>query len=913
MPQSACLHIQDSQASPIRVVEIPWITVRIGRAAYCEVRLSDQGVADEACRLQRRGGNWFLVPLGSKGAILVQDQAVESPRPLPFDAAFSIGSCCLTLRQSRSADPDWGMYQAPSAPERPKHNPAGTTRPSASLVEDGLAQLAAVTSPPLPKRPANSDLGSPGAANPWEARWKAAGARLRSTAEVPPKVTRTQPLPTGNRYPTAPLKEPELPTYRPVTPPAYVPPRGYAPPPSRAPGSQPASTRLERMAGFGDLPASPPQTVDLEPQDEFLGRAQPVSDKDHDEITSTPRAEQRSSDEPPKAALDGETPIADHGVICGDFEEVTSVILDFESSEPDTADVSTSVIADETHGSGECETRTEPEDAVNRLEPCTSEQDAQQEIGADQKPHESEMGGPAWITEPIHRIVADTAWTEPISFLESCSADAMAAPTTTSPWHPSDAQGLRRDEPSRIRTASLLDQEPPLLRNRRRGEGGEETKWPVNLGSRPAANSAGARVRSVPELPSAKEILASAPRRSLAQPLKPLARTDWDRAKPTEAREPEQWPVPLWLGWPPAALLVLLMGIASSLLSFWWAGDSSSAAVITQRLLARAGLADKEREQGRQRERSLPETVVPPEPSWWRTTPRHLSQWGVYLGRLGSGDEQAIEPQSLLDGAVRIAPINPMARLAQAQFKRKPGEPNALVQSLGLSRDAASLAWTAQTLRLAGKKASALKVYRKALEIACRADPPRAIDLAFDDDPNVRRYLLPGEAVAAPIVRELIIDGGWTFEAWSGAVPDDVIALLAASRVLHAQGGPEARTMLLRITERLRGIGDPERDAQPPIEHAAAAEAYALLSQWKDSEQEYRLAIEQTSDLTTRRSWWFNLASVAQHLDDETQRAAALEAAMEAPMSDDISRRALEFRRAVEPFGRLRSSGTKAN
>ena len=64
------------------------------------------------------------------------------------------------------------------------------------------------------------------------------------------------------------------------------------------------------------------------------------------------------------------------------------------------------------------------------------------------------------------------------------------------------------------------------------------------------------------------------------------------------------------------------------------------------------------------------------------------------------------------------------------------------------------------------------------------ADPHRAMDLAFDDNPNVRRYLLPGEAVAAPIVRELIIDGGWTYEAWSGAVPDDAIALLAAGRVL---------------------------------------------------------------------------------------------------------------------------------
>ena len=40
MPESTCLHIQDHETGPIRVVDIPWISVRIGRAAYCEVRLT---------------------------------------------------------------------------------------------------------------------------------------------------------------------------------------------------------------------------------------------------------------------------------------------------------------------------------------------------------------------------------------------------------------------------------------------------------------------------------------------------------------------------------------------------------------------------------------------------------------------------------------------------------------------------------------------------------------------------------------------------------------------------------------------------------------------------------------------------------------------------------------------------------
>ena len=67
MPESTCLHIQDHESGPIRVVDIPWISVRIGRAAFCEVRLTADDLADEACRLYRRGRAWHLVPVGARG------------------------------------------------------------------------------------------------------------------------------------------------------------------------------------------------------------------------------------------------------------------------------------------------------------------------------------------------------------------------------------------------------------------------------------------------------------------------------------------------------------------------------------------------------------------------------------------------------------------------------------------------------------------------------------------------------------------------------------------------------------------------------------------------------------------------------------------------------------------------------
>ena len=91
------------------------------------------------------------------------------------------------------------------------------------------------------------------------------------------------------------------------------------------------------------------------------------------------------------------------------------------------------------------------------------------------------------------------------------------------------------------------------------------------------------------------------------------------------------------------------------------------------------------------------------------------------------------------------------------------------------------------------------------------------------------------------------------------------------------------------------------------------AEAHALLSQWKEAEQQYRQAIDQIQDPTIRRSWWYNLASIASQLNDEAQRKVALDAALDVASSDDISRRALELQRASQPLLRLRSGGTRAN
>ncbi len=89
MPESTCLHIQDRESGPIRVVEMPWISVRIGRAAYCEVRLPEHDLADDvACWLNRRGKSWHLVPVATGSPVLLEGRPLMAPVCCPSTSPF---------------------------------------------------------------------------------------------------------------------------------------------------------------------------------------------------------------------------------------------------------------------------------------------------------------------------------------------------------------------------------------------------------------------------------------------------------------------------------------------------------------------------------------------------------------------------------------------------------------------------------------------------------------------------------------------------------------------------------------------------------------------------------------------------------------------------------------------------------
>src|SRR4029078_4474249 len=98
------------------------------------------------------------------------------------------------------------------------------------------------------------------------------------------------------------------------------------------------------------------------------------------------------------------------------------------------------------------------------------------------------------------------------------------------------------------------------------------------------------------------------------------------------------------------------------------------------------------------------------------------------------------------------------------------------------------------------------------------------------------------------------------------------VAMLTVARLLREQGKPEAQKLLEQILDEGREgpAGDAERGGA--IQLAMGAEAHALLSQWNEAEQRYRQAIDRIQDPTIRRSWWYNLASIARQLTDEAQR-----------------------------------------
>lgn len=836
MPESSCLHIQDSASGPIRVVDVPWPHVRVGRASFCEVRLNDPDLAGEVCRLRRRGGIWQIEPVVAD-SVQLDGRPVNGIRLLPFDTPIRIGHFCLTLHASKLAAPDWSAYPTQEPMQAPEPvGPSIAAEVPSARIDRG----------PRIEQPASALRER----QRWEDRWRAAGEKLRSAS--PPKTPRSsldanmssvrpapinidrpipQAVPRATRPEPAPLKEAALP---------------------RPPVAQPTPWRA--TSSSSSVPAG--QLLrDLETEPRPRVEATLIEAELTPPAADVPARQVDTVDEPVEPSVDAR----------------------ISAWNPSWFD-----------------RQTGPEEGVaTEVVPVVDEDPTRFTAG-------TEWVAPAECLETITTALEEQADPEPPGFTASTlDTEIQASPPKVEP------QSLEVVEPESRSTSRRRNRATSLAAESTGRSLPPPAEW----------SSTGASV----DLPSVEDVLAAhrpsartrgASERSAAKkrPVDRKPSRGPALATPSFAQGPECWEMPLWLGWPPLAFASLLMGVLGCAVSWSWTWEARSASIVANRLLG------KEAEFVNGRPIPLPEWVGPPSPSWWRSTPRHLTNWAVYLGRSSQASERGDEVHLLLDGALGASPIYAPARLAKARIVEASGGDS--TRGLALSRDPVSLTWAARKLLRAGRKEVAFPLYRQALQLAVRTELAPETHPKFADDPQARRYLLPGEEVVRWIVADLAADRSLKFAEWSSVLPVGTVAPLVAARLLRERSRQDAEASLDLILSRDETADSDGRANAVRI--AARAEAFALRAKWKDAERLYLDAIGRIDHEATRRSWWFNLADVELRLRNEAQRQEAIEEVLaSAPTTDEIARRAADLRRSsqipTEQASRIRGVGLKAN
>ena len=866
MTKSTCLHIQDRESGPIRVVELPWISVRIGRAAYCEVRLAGLDLPDEVCRLQRRGLTWRLLPTGGDCPIFMNSQRLGGVCALPFNVPFRAGPYCFTLHQDRSAQPDWHMYAGPAplredVVERP---PLAELEPDPITVPESLV-LPTVThcriaAPPLvtdtarlrrnsikppvtDKRPEPKHYGSPplDCYEQWDVRWKALNAKVSARAESRLKAPEfSRPVYRSDLEPV-PLREAHTPLIE--VPASADPIQELQPETIVSQPPVPAPTSLTETVELGQQLTESPAEFSLEepliaaPQTVYV----PVVDRVSDALDLIPAPQ---TDNP--TAVD-DVPVEQQPIIApqtagpltvGDVSDALDLIPAPRTVNPTAVD--------------------DNPDAPHIVVPQAADLLAEEDIPDAQQ----------------STAVPQTADLSPES------------PSVVSPV------GMLSDYQVENVQSEL---EPTTINQSFHQDDSEYEAQP--------SHAAPSLTKDV-EWPSARDILAAY---QTARPCQSPVNTRKTTTKkisrssllPTPEREPSHWAPPIILTGPVAIIFVLAAGLLGCSLSWSWAQDSYAAAIVTDRLLTSDLTL---------RRSPLPDSVQPPSGSWLTSTPSHLASWAVFLGYFRREEIQSPdETIALLERALAASPVNSQARLTQALLEPVDSTKSVPSRSVGLSRDVASLSCSARRLVVAGKKDEALALFGRALALAVPEKSSRHRVPRFIEDPGAPRYLLPGEESARAVIAEFISQNTWSFEEWSRVLPENPVVLIAAARLLRERGRGEVETILDRILKQTAIPLSPSEAG--PLELAACAEALAFRSRFKESHQLYRQAIDLIDDPTIRRSWWFNLADIAYRSDDDIERQAALRSASAVAFSDDITRRATDIQRTTL----VRSTGVKAN
>ena len=918
MPENAALHIQARDSDPVRVIDLHEASARIGRAAYCDIRLPDPEIGEEECRLRRRGDSWHLLPSErTTGCVWLDGRPIEGPSPLDFGMSFRVGSHRLTLVAS-DAEPVWSRAPAP---------------PSAPVVRHDLSGLAASAAPELPSKPLAARprpagrLSDEWQSRPdghdrwvhtleqtrkWETRFRAVGAKLRSEG-VGPAVTADAALPpiTAPRYssvtpPATPILDrvraarsrpmkPRQVAVQPSTTSARLDPAGVLSP--AAPAPAPVVPDIEVCAPDPIAPQSltrnslPPEPVARTPADS----AAACLDVSGRELAPTRTLITAFDDD--DFEIEIETPPAARPRILGATRRVSRE-RPVEAVGPDTEPSAPEPVACPLVPAPAVSAQlTAPEDVVSASRPgllrrwlfARAPQAKESEAAAEETveagapdtvpteqagelPERVEPGPLAGVGEPpplawgLHEpMVTDTYLGEAPDWSARAPFVAATDPVRAPEFAPTVGRGrvLESGEGQALPHAA---DDPAVV-------------WP------PEAAPVGEPRVSAREWPTVSDILAAQGGRGrVAARTSPVSRPVRMAARPlpTVAAEPGQWSLPLWLGWLPAAGLAAAVGVGGCFAGWVWARDSYNAGVVAS-LLGSSGI----------RPQPLPKGVAPGRPVWWATTANHLVEWAAFLDRTAAGPGPLQESRALLDHAVEASPLHASVRYALGHTL--PGEtgPPPLVRTLGETRDIATLAWEGRRLLAEGKKPAALRAFGAALDMAAHADLDRGGSPLFLDDSQARRYTLPTEALIGPVVRDMAEAAGWSYKDWAGIVPPRTAAPVVVARVLRERHSPDADAAL---DTALAGADQPPggEGPQAALVIAAQAEALALKGHWAEAEERYRSAIEMMPLDVVRRSWWMNVADVAARLHEETNRRTALDLAKSGDTHDEITQRAVK-------------------
>lgn len=864
MPATASLHIQAKESDPARVVVLAGGSVRIGRASYCEVRLPSPEVAEEECRLRRRGGSWHVFPVGSNGSVRLEGRPIDESQPIPFDVPFRVGGHELTLRLTgTSSEVAWegAIPSPPPVIERAISLEGLPIAPAPVLLP------AHATADPRSRMSSHERrLRAQLETRRWESRWRSFGEKLgNSTAPVAPapasvghsKTPMPNPSLRAQGQPRAPVSRVRHVAPRPIEPVAFplpetVPVRPFL-----------AVTPRADSSALAPLPppvASANVAIDLDSThisapiwdrgegEKRHGVARQVLAKFAPPANLDPvieaREDERDAARGPTLVLGAARKIGRHrGVLEPSQGNIT---VDDEARDPALVEVA-SIRATETFLDRTEVELLEPEPPLDPFALSPLEDASPRET--DPIPHvparDAQEIGPRLQHDPV-----SWSYHDPIVTDTSVSDSAFHAPQFGGSR---DSKTGRDDAPIQADAHATFPKQRVSAR-----------EWPTVV-----------------------DILAARAAQPLRSATVRAAKNDSGRLPaPTVARAPASWSVPFALGFFPALMVVTAIGVIASLASWGWVIDAYSAGLVAARLAP-----------GSSHAKPLPEWVTPNPSTWWRTTAAHLVEWSAYLDR-GANDAAAIEEvRRLLDHALQTSPLERSARFALAH--PLDGETNPpLARVLAQPRDVVALTWSGRRLFEEGKQEAARAAYASALEMAAHADLERTFELVFLDDPRVRRYALPTEDLIGPVVRSIAGHRDWKYENWADLVPRGTAARLVVARVLRALGSPDAEAAL----DAALAEADPSvrnNSSDHPLRLAAAAEAFALKERWAAADELYRQAIERTPDGLTRRSWWMNVADLARRLDDEPKRLAALDLAKSTDPKDEITQRAIELQKAA--------------